>query len=74
MSVFFLSFFEVQSIYNVVLKCLGFKIIYLFIYLGHMACGILVQSRRIKLMPSEVEARGLKHWTAREVPRGSGFK
>ena len=33
-----------------------------------MACGILVQSRGIKLVPSEVEAWGLKPWTAREVP------
>ena len=38
-------------------------------FLSHRtACGILVPQPGMEPMPPAVEARGLNHWTAREVP------
>ena len=44
---------------------------YLFLYFwpSHTTCGILVPGPGIEPAPPAVEARGLNHWTAREVPR-----
>ena len=40
----------------------------LFIYFGHMACGILVPQPGIKPASRALEAQSLNHWTAGEVP------
>ena len=43
---------------------------YLFIHLfiGLAACGILVSWPGIETVPPEVEAQSLNHWTTQEVP------
>ena len=40
--------------------------VYLFIWLSHAACGILVPRLRIEPVPPAVEAWSPNHWTARE--------
>ena len=42
--------------------------LYLFIYFGPLAGGILVPWPRIEAVPPAVEARSPNNWTAREVP------
>ena len=46
-----------------------FKVfIYLCLFVGHTACGILVPQPRIKPVPPALEAPSLNYWTTREVP------
>ena len=51
---------------QVVLVCVGGVIFYLFI--GHVACGILVPPSGFKPMPPALGAQSLNHWTTSEVP------
>ena len=44
------------------------KKIYLDLFFGHMARGILAPWPGIELMTPAIEAWSLKYWTAREVP------
>ena len=41
---------------------------FFFFWPCHTACGILVPRPGIEPVPPAVEARGLNHWTTREVP------
>ena len=41
---------------------------FVFFWLHHSACGILVSLPGIEPMPTSVEAVSLNHWVAREVP------
>ena len=43
-------------------------IIFLFIWLCPVACGILVPQPGIKPAPPALEVWSLNHWTTREVP------
>lgn len=44
------------------------KFIYLFIWLHHTACGILVPPIGIEPGPSAVGAQSHNYWTTREFP------
>ena len=50
------------------LNCSLYLFIYLFIWLHHMACGILVSQPGIEPVPSAVKAPSPNHWIAREFP------
>ena len=42
---------------------------YLFIWLHHVAYGILVPCPGIEPTPSGLESQSLNHWTAKDIPR-----
>lgn len=43
-------------------------------WLHHAACGLLAPGPGIESVPPTLEARGINHWTAREVPVVTSFK
>ena len=45
-----------------------FFLSFLFIFIGHMACGISVFQLGIETMAPALASQNLNHWTAREVP------
>ena len=51
-----------------------FKILFIYLYFGHAARGILVPQPGIEPAPPAVKAWSLNHWTSREVPDMYWFK
>ena len=48
--------------------------LFLFFWLHHVACGILVPQPGIEPMPPALEEWSLNHWTAQEVPKAFHFQ
>ena len=59
---------QLTSSYDVVsMKHIICSVMIFFFWSCHVACGILVPSPGIELMPSSLEVQSLNHWTTREV-------
>ena len=60
------------STYLTIIKYLFMYLcIYLFLFFGHTACGILVPWPGIEPVPPVVEVQSLNYWAAREVPKNT---